>query len=133
MVAGECGGASSGPLMNADHDACKPFLQTAVDLHVPTLAWARDSNDDLKLQNGNLTYWGSVFMPYLSLYTAGSGIEIPHGGKLWAIPGKIEPENYDDGGEGVGYHDLDAANQGVLIAQMEWISKHVRTQVVVTT
>jgi len=36
----------------------------------------------------------------------------PYGGTAWAIPGTIEAENYDDGGEGVGYHDIDAANQG---------------------
>src|SRR5262249_39365395 len=36
----------------------------------------------------------------------------PHGGTPWAIPGKIEAENYDDGGEGVAYHDLDATNNG---------------------
>jgi PKD repeat protein len=36
----------------------------------------------------------------------------PYGGTAWAIPGKIEAENYDDGGEGVAYHDAEALNQG---------------------
>jgi hypothetical protein len=36
----------------------------------------------------------------------------PYGGTPWSIPGTIEAENYDDGGEGVGYHDVDATNQG---------------------
>ena len=33
-------------------------------------------------------------------------------GTAWAIPGTIECENFDTGGEGVAYHDADAANQG---------------------
>ena len=36
----------------------------------------------------------------------------PYGGTPWAIPGKIEAENFDDGGEGIAYHDLDVLNQG---------------------
>ena len=36
----------------------------------------------------------------------------PYGGSAWAIPGKIEAENYDDGGEGIAYHDAEALNQG---------------------
>jgi hypothetical protein len=36
----------------------------------------------------------------------------PYGGTPWAIPGKIEAENYDDGGEGVAYHDAEVLNQG---------------------
>jgi hypothetical protein len=38
--------------------------------------------------------------------------EKPYGGTPWPIPGIIEAENYDLGGEGVAYHDLDASNQG---------------------
>ncbi len=36
----------------------------------------------------------------------------PYGGARPAIPGTIFLVNYDLGGEGVGYHDLDVANQG---------------------
>lgn len=36
----------------------------------------------------------------------------PFGGTPWAVPGPIEAENFDSGGEGVAYHDLEAANQG---------------------
>ena len=38
--------------------------------------------------------------------------ESPYGGTPWPIPGKIEAENYDLGGEGVAYHDSDAGNTG---------------------
>jgi hypothetical protein len=36
----------------------------------------------------------------------------PFGGTAAAIPGLIEAENFDDGGEGVAYHDTTAANLG---------------------
>lgn len=34
----------------------------------------------------------------------------PYGGSRWAIPGKIEAENYDQGGNNVGYYDNTAGN-----------------------
>lgn len=36
----------------------------------------------------------------------------PYGGTPWAIPGTIQAENYDTGGEGVAYHDTTAGNSG---------------------
>ena len=36
----------------------------------------------------------------------------PYGGTPRSIPGIIEAEEYDLGGEGIAYHDLDSANQG---------------------
>ncbi|MDB5256600.1 MAG: Carbohydrate-binding family 9 [Chitinophagaceae bacterium] len=36
----------------------------------------------------------------------------PYGGTPWPIPGTIQAENYDDGGEGVAYHDNDIINSG---------------------
>jgi len=38
----------------------------------------------------------------------------PYGGTRWIIPGTIEAENYDDGGEGVGYHDTTTGNAGAV-------------------
>src|SRR5687767_12792151 len=35
----------------------------------------------------------------------------PYMGKLHVIPGMIELEDFDEGGEGVAYHDLDPENQ----------------------
>jgi RNA polymerase sigma factor (sigma-70 family) len=37
-------------------------------------------------------------------------VQSPFGGIAWAIPGTIEAENYDVGGEGVAYHDIDDFN-----------------------
>ena len=36
----------------------------------------------------------------------------PYGGQPWPIPGIIEAEDFDLGGEGVGYHDMDSVNNG---------------------
>jgi hypothetical protein len=36
----------------------------------------------------------------------------PFGGKAFTTPGVLQLENFDEGGEGVAYHDLDAANLG---------------------
>jgi hypothetical protein len=36
----------------------------------------------------------------------------PYGGQPWPIPGIIEVEDFDLGGEGVAYHDMDSLNKG---------------------
>jgi hypothetical protein len=42
----------------------------------------------------------------------GSAAQAPHGGKAHAIPGTIEAEAFDEGPDGVAYHDVDPQNQG---------------------
>jgi GH18 family chitinase len=42
----------------------------------------------------------------------GGGTQSPYGGTAWTIPGTIEAENYDVGGEGVGFHDTTTGNSG---------------------
>lgn len=39
-------------------------------------------------------------------------VQTPYGGTAWAIPGKIEAENYDLGGQNVAYNDNSAGNSG---------------------
>lgn len=41
-----------------------------------------------------------------------SAIQTSHNGSAFAIPGEIEAERFDFGGEGVAYHDLTAGNAG---------------------
>jgi len=36
----------------------------------------------------------------------------PFGGTAWSIPSIVQIENFDEGGEGVGYHDVDQAGNG---------------------
>ncbi|HXW08851.1 MAG TPA: carbohydrate-binding protein [Vicinamibacterales bacterium] len=44
----------------------------------------------------------------------GGGTGSPFGGTPRTLPGVFEAEDFDDGGEGVAYHDLTAENQGGL-------------------
>jgi hypothetical protein len=44
--------------------------------------------------------------------SGGGGTQSPYGGTVRNIPGTIEAEHYDLGGEGVAYHDLTAGNSG---------------------
>src|SRR5262249_25313036 len=44
--------------------------------------------------------------------TTPAPVEGAFGGTPAAVPGKIEAENFDTGGEGVAFHDVDPANQG---------------------
>jgi len=37
---------------------------------------------------------------------------LPYGGVAWTIPGRIEAENFDLGGEGITWHDLTTGNEG---------------------
>jgi fibronectin type 3 domain-containing protein len=39
-------------------------------------------------------------------------VETPYGGTPVSLPGKVEAENFDLGGEGLGYHETDATNNG---------------------
>jgi len=43
---------------------------------------------------------------------AASSTETPFNGTAATIPGTVQAENYDNGGQGVAYNDADAANQG---------------------
>ena len=36
----------------------------------------------------------------------------PYGGTPWVLPGTVEAENFDTGGQGAGYNDTDASNNG---------------------
>lgn len=41
-----------------------------------------------------------------------SAAQQPYGGVAWPIPGRIEAENYDTGGQGIAYHDTTNGNSG---------------------
>ncbi|REE00121.1 carbohydrate-binding protein [Marinoscillum furvescens] len=47
--------------------------------------------------------------------TSGSSGQTPYGGTNRTIPGTIEAEHYDEGGEGVAYHDTSTGNAGGLV------------------
>jgi YD repeat-containing protein len=41
-----------------------------------------------------------------------SNEQTPYGGTAWPVPGTIQAEDFDNGGEGVAYHDTTTANEG---------------------
>ena len=43
---------------------------------------------------------------------ASGGGQQPYGGSPWPVPGTVEAEDYDTGGEGVAYHDRNVGNNG---------------------
>jgi hypothetical protein len=45
-------------------------------------------------------------------FTISPSNQQPYGGKLWLLPGTLEAENYDLGGEASAYHDTTVANSG---------------------
>jgi lysophospholipase L1-like esterase len=54
---------------------------------------------------------GGYNLNSMTFAAAGSG-EAPFGGTPAPIPGTVQLENYDLGGEGVAYHDVDGVNSG---------------------
>jgi hypothetical protein len=52
----------------------------------------------------------SSFFNLLDLPAAKAAGQTPYGGTAWAVPGQIEAENYDTGGEGIAYHDTTTGN-----------------------
>ncbi len=54
---------------------------------------------------------GGFNINYMAFASSGSG-ETPFGGSPAPIPGTMQIENYDLGGEGVAYHDTDGVNSG---------------------
>ena len=64
--------------------------------------------------SGGTGWWGNLNSLRLTVPGAPpppSG-STPFGGVASAIPGSIEAENFDEGGEGVAYHDLSSGNAG---------------------
>jgi probable HAF family extracellular repeat protein len=55
----------------------------------------------------------------LPLTVLPSGGQAPFGGTPRGIPGTIEAEDFDEGGEGVAYHDLSAGNSGEAYRQTD--------------
>ena len=51
----------------------------------------------------------------------------PAGGVAWAVPGLIQAEDFDAGGQGVAYHDLTPANEGAQYRESEGVDIEVTT------
>jgi carbohydrate binding protein with CBM6 domain len=95
----------TGPLTIPDSLGWQKWTDVAVnvtlDAGVQTMQFVADRN-------------GAVFgnVNYIRVTDAGTSGPSPHGGAAWPIPGTVEAENFDEGGEGVAYHDSDPDNNG---------------------
>ncbi len=49
---------------------------------------------------------------FFTAFVTASAQQAPYGGTAWPVPGTVQAEDFDTGGEGTAYHDADAANQG---------------------
>jgi uncharacterized protein YegP (UPF0339 family) len=108
------GGTGTGTLsVNVDGSALTGNLNVA-----PTGGWQTWTN----VVSGNVSLTAGQHVLTFNTVTGGFNLNKmtvasvsgnnAYGGTAWAIPGTIEGENYDIGGEGVGYHDADATNNG---------------------
>ena len=97
----EFGGVDkTGPLTIRDTGS----WQAWVDIMVPvTLVSGVQSMQFVADENGPAGVFGNLNYIRLSA---------PFGGTPWTIPGIIEAENFDEGGEAVAYHDANAGNNG---------------------
>ena len=60
------------------------------------------------IDDGGASAWSAPILVHVVTPTAPS----PFGGTAAPVPGTIEAENFDEGGEGVAYHDTTAGNTG---------------------
>jgi hypothetical protein len=60
--------------------------------------------------NGPTGWWGNLNALRWTVSGAAPPSSTPFGGTAAAIPGLIEAENFDDGGEGIAYHDQTPGN-----------------------
>ncbi len=54
-------------------------------------------------------------------------VETPFSGTPIALPGTVQAENYNNGGEGLAYHDLEVANQGTAYRLTEGVDVQATT------
>ncbi len=62
--------------------------------------------------NGGYDFWATALYNGVADIGANETLQGPYGGTAASMPGTVEAENFDNGGEGIAYHDVDAANNG---------------------
>jgi aryl-phospho-beta-D-glucosidase BglC (GH1 family) len=87
-------------------------------IDIDTIASAQTTYTDLSTVVGNSYYYRlRTHLGDTMLYSYPTKVSVvavertPYKGKSFTIPGKVEAEYYDKGGEGLTYHDTDEANQ----------------------
>ena len=87
---------------------------------IAKLAPASNTYTDTTVMPGNFyTYRiatnradGTLLQSYPARALVAAGAQEPYGDTLMVIPGTLQVENFDRGGESVAYHDSESANQG---------------------
>ena len=69
------------------------------------------TNTPLSTNTPNLTRTSTI-TPTRTPTATRTPTRIPYGGTAWTIPGTIQAEDFDNGGEGVAYHDVTSLNEG---------------------
>jgi hypothetical protein len=77
-----------------------------------TLAWTNVAVGDYTITARALDNAGGSATSVITVHVAGTPVSAPFGGVRAAVPGTIELENFDEGGEGLAYHDTTAGNSG---------------------
>lgn len=105
-------------------DKIPSFMGNKVDVSVEYVTWedkdkavpstTPESSMEYTVRNGSITVPINIKNVYYAyrIYMTPSIPQAPYGDKVAAVPGKIELENFDIGGEGKSYHDTDYDNQG---------------------
>ena len=114
-AAGETARGQINSFVRGSGSGCDAVLDQDTATHNPSSpTWflpAYDSGDHIHPNTAGYQAIANAFNLSI-LGTAPPPTESPYGGTAWAIPGVIEAENYDLGGEGLAYHDNEPANLG---------------------
>ncbi|MDB6079053.1 MAG: carbohydrate binding module family protein, partial [Akkermansiaceae bacterium] len=62
--------------------------------------------------NGGFDFFGNALYTGTADIGAHETLQAPYSGTPVSLPATVEAENFDKGGEGIGYHDLDTTNNG---------------------
>jgi hypothetical protein len=98
----------------ASGDAIAPGQSKTFTFNATAPATAKIHNFQWRMVREGVMWFGALSTNVGVTVSAGTTVpqQTPYGGVAWAIPGTIQAENFDVGGEGVAYHDVDVSNIG---------------------
>jgi hypothetical protein len=95
-------------------DSIAPGQTKTFTFNVTAPAVAKAYNFQWRMVREGAAWFGALSSNVSVMVAAGTGgtTQAPYGGAAWAIPGSIQAENYDVGGEGAAFHDTTSTNTG---------------------
>ncbi len=126
-------GAVVSGVVNTSANASDNVGVASVEFKVDGVAFGTDSSapyaatwDSRQAANGQHTLTaiardgaGNTASASITVNVSNSALQSPYQGQPFVVPGVIPAEDFDNGGEGVAYHDLVAGNQGGLYRTTE--------------